>query len=170
MSNTRKLPQDHKPTPVARWKKNGATLVLPSENVMKLRNPGIMDLASKGLIPNALMAVIMEALKKGREPKPEEIMTEDLGISEMFEMMDSAIIEMAEEPQVFPLPETGESKDPNKLYIDEIDQEDKMFIWGWATGGTTDVAQFRRERAGVLANVPGQQAVGGKTKRATPRK
>lgn len=173
MSNTRKLPKDKEavqPTSAKAWKKNGATLQLPSGNAMRLKNPGIMELASKGLVPNALMAVIMDAIKKGKEPKPEEIMSENIEINDMFEMMDKAIIEMAQEPEVFPLPEQGEKRDPDAVYIDDIDQEDKMFIWGWATGGTDDVEQFRKERAGLLATLPGQQAVGGTAKRAPARK
>jgi hypothetical protein len=123
-----------------------------------------MELAHKGLIPNALMTVIMDAIKRGQEPRPEDILSDKIDITEMFSMMDNAIMQMAVEPVVLPLPvadDGGEVQDRDKeaLYIDEIGEEDKMFIWNWATGGTTDLEQFRNESANLLATIPGQPVV-----------
>jgi hypothetical protein len=160
------------PTSGGNWKKNLETLELPSGNVMRVKNPGIMELAHKGLIPNALMTIIMDAIKRGQEPKPEDILSDNIEITEMFDMMDNAIMEMAIDPIILPVPvvEDGmvEARDPEALYIDEVAEEDKLFIWGWATGGSTDLEQFRIERAGVLASIPGQPTVAEDPKR-TPQ-
>jgi len=170
---------DHQqPTSASGWKKSAQTLTLPSGNVMRVKNPGIMELANKGLIPNALMNVILEAIRKGQQPKPEDILTDKIEISDMFEMMDSAILDMAVDPPVWALPvwtqqdfeegkcpqdEVGNVANSKKLddalYINDISEEDKMFIWNWATGGTTDLTQFRKESASLLASIPGQPVV-----------
>jgi hypothetical protein len=170
MPTARKAPQDHKtPTPASSWKKSGATLTLPSGNVMRLKNPGIMELAHQGLIPNALMATIMTSVQKGTTPTNENIM-EGLEVQDMFDMMANAIISMAVEPQIFPVPAEGEPRDPELLYIDDMDEQDKLFIWQWATGGTDDVEQFRGESSELLDALSGQQAVAVPAKRAAARK
>lgn len=38
-------------------------------------------------------------------------------------------------------------RDPNVLYADIVDMDDKMFIFQWALGGTHDLQQFREEQA-----------------------
>ena len=163
-------PGDHQaPTPASGWKKSGAILTLPSGNVMRLKNPGIMELAHQGLIPNALMATIMTSISKGTTPTNENIM-EGLDVQDMFDMMANAIIAMAVDPEILPVPEAGERRDPELLYIDEVDEADKMFIWQWATGGTADVEQFRHESGELLATLSGQQAVAQEPKRTASRK
>lgn len=154
-------PGDHlAPTPASGWKKSGAVLQLPSGNVMRLKNPGIMELAHQGLIPNSLMSTIMDSIAKGKtDLKPEEMLV-NLEVSDLFDMMSGAIISMAVEPEVHPVPEPGDPRDPELVYIDDISEEDQLFIWQWATGGTTDVEQFRRERASELAALPGRKALG----------
>jgi hypothetical protein len=165
-----KQPTDHQaPTPAKGWKKAGAVLTLPSGNTMRLKNPGIMELAHQGLIPNALMATIMTSVQKGQEPTADSLM-EGVEVQDMFDMMANAIISMAVEPEIHPIPEAGEPRDPELLYIDEMDEPDKMFIWQWATGGTDDVEQFRRESGDVLAALSGQQAVAQKPQRTPARK
>lgn len=190
MSNTRKLPQDKQaPTPASGWKKAGALLTLPSGNVLRVKNPGIMEMAHQGLVPNSLMTMIMSSVSKGNELKAEEIFDADLNIADMFEMMDSAIMLMAVEPEIHPVPVWDEEdvqaercrrdqigqpalakQDPELLYISDVGEEDKMFIWQWATGGTADVEQFRRESSDMLGTLPGRKAVASPTKRAPARK
>lgn len=45
-------------------------------------------------------------------------------------------------------------RDPDKVYADEVDLEDKMFIFQWAVGGTADLARFRQESADLVGNIP----------------
>lgn len=196
MATARKAPQDRQrkapaatsATSAKGWKKAGALLTLPSGNTIRLKNPGIMELAHQGLIPNNLMSTIMEHVTKGTEPDAESLM-EGVDISDMFAMMANAIISMAVEPEVHPVPVWTEEdveaeqcrreqlgkvaevkKDDELLYIDDISEEDQMFIWQWATGGTTDVEQFRAEAGNQLASLSGQQAVAVPAKRAAARR
>jgi hypothetical protein len=168
-----KAPTDHQqPTPASSWKKAGAVLTLPSGNTMRLKNPGIMELAHQGLIPNALMSYIMDSVTKGStELTGEDIMSDaNVKVEDMFDMMANAIMMMAVDPQVYPVPEEGQARDDNLLYIDEIDEQDKLFIWQWATGGTADVEQFRQESTGVLGAMARLQGVEPAAKRASSRK
>lgn len=49
------------------------------------------------------------------------------------------------------------ARDPNVLYADQVDMEDKQFIFQWSIGGVSDVNKFREElRANVGAVQPGQ--------------
>lgn len=192
MTTPRKAPQDRmpvQPTEARSWKKPGAILTLPSGNVLRVKNPGIMAMAHKGLIPNSLMTLIMGSVQKGNEVKAEEIFDSNIEISDMFEMMDSAIMLMAVDPEIHPVPvwededvlaencrqsQLGEQADSKKddalVYIDDVPEEDKMFIWQWATGGTADVEQFRRESSNMLAGLPGLSNVASPAKRAPARK
>lgn len=173
MSNTRKaagVPSDRQaPTPVSGWKKAGEMLTLPSGNTIQLKNPGIMGLAKNGVVPNGLMATIMMSIQTGQEPTAEKLM-ENVDVADMFAMMSNAIILMAVDPEVYPTPSEGEERDPALLYIDDISEEDQMFIWQWATGGTADVEQFRRESASSMGALPGLPAVASPTKRAPARR
>lgn len=44
-------------------------------------------------------------------------------------------------------------RDPEVLYADDVDMEDKQFLFQWAIGGTTDVAKFRDKLAHDLGAV-----------------
>lgn len=47
-----------------------------------------------------------------------------------------------------------DERDPDILYADMVDMEDKQFIFQWAIGGHSDVARFRRERDAAMGSVP----------------
>lgn len=44
------------------------------------------------------------------------------------------------------------SEEDCPIYTDEVDQDDKTFIFQWAVGGTADLETFRREQAATLAS------------------
>lgn len=156
----RKQPEPTTPTSASNWKKSGAVLTLPSGNVVRVKNPGIMGMAHAGMVPNGLMSLIMDSVQKGSEPKAEELFSADLKVDEMFQMIDSAVLMMVVEPEIHSVPDSPEERNPDLLYIDDINEEDKMFLWQWSTGGTTDVEQFRKESRDVLGSLSGLQNVG----------
>lgn len=63
-------------------------------------------------------------------------------------------------------------RDPEVLYADQVDMEDKMFVFQWALGGTRDIAKFREQQQQPVADVPDKQAVRRTSKRTSgdPRK
>ena len=59
------------------------------------------------------------------------------------------------------------AKDDDLLYVDEVEDEDKMFIFQWTTGGTADIATFRQQASTSLAAVASGQKPGNASKSAS---
>jgi hypothetical protein len=136
-------------------KKRGGIFELPSGLMMKLRNPGGMQaLLAGGMMPNSLMGVVQKSLDKGQPAQaPDFLEQSEEGLPEgvdpkmvadMMAMMDNLMQKCAVEPKVYPVPEDESLRDDDLLYVDEIDDEDKMFVFQWVTGGTSDLETFRQ--------------------------
>lgn len=146
-----------KPTSVAAWKKQSQLrpTLMPSGNYMTIRRVGMNALIQTGMMPNSLLAYAEKAVAKG---KAEEMSNEDIvdvlkdpkKLADITAFFDKLIVFAAVEPEVHPLPGEGVEKDDNLLYVDEVDEEDKMFVFQLVTGGTTSVEQFRGQ---LIANV-----------------
>jgi hypothetical protein len=148
------------PTPVSAWKKPMEATTLPSGNSMILRRPGFQAFMKTGLIPNGLLGMAQSAISKGKELDPDELekMIEDPAkISEMMEMVDNVAVFCAVEPPVHHSPPIGVARDESLLFVDELSEEDKMFIFQYATGGSSDVESFRNEARDILAPLSGSQ-------------
>ena len=166
-------PTASKPTSVQDFKqKAGGLMELPSGAFVKVRNPGGMKaFLEAGIVPNSLMTIVDEALKTGNTPDMSKL-TDNKGgmdektLGEMLDLMDNITIMVMKDPQVYAAPENEDDREDDKLYIDELDAEDKMFLFQWATGGTRDLERFRSELASGVEHLSGGQDVGGKTKRA----
>lgn len=153
----------------ADFKKKQAPITLPSGQNVRMRRTSLQAFMTTGIIPNKLMEVAQKAISKGKDPEMSElagIITDEGQLTDMIRMMDDAVVHVMIEPKVLPLPEEGEERDPDQLYIDEIDDEDKMFIFNWAVGGTADVEQFRGEATSSLASLAGGKTVAAPAKRA----
>ena len=148
------------PTSASTWKKKtvGGTLIsVPSGNTALVRAPGMQVFLENGVIPNALMPIIRDAMNKGTAPK-EEDMTEMLSdpekLKDLIELANSVAVYCCIDPKVEAVP-TDEAgvvipmgdprRDDEILYIDEVDFNDKMYIFNFAVGGPADLAQFRTE-------------------------
>jgi hypothetical protein len=149
---------------------------LPSGLVAMVRNRGFQAFIRMGIVPNSLIGVVEEALNKGQPPDMEQLKN-DQGqlpldtVDEMYQLMDAVCVDCFVEPRVYPVPVPDENgstpdRDEDLVYVDELDDEDKMFIFQWVSGGTRDVEQFRRELADDLALVSGGEALGSQTKPA----
>jgi hypothetical protein len=142
-------PQDFK-------KKRAGTFELPSGLFMKLRNPGGLKIfLSEGIIPNSLMSTVHNALD-GKKMDAEEMLNEAGGVDEsqiadMMALMDAMMVRCAIEPKVHPVPENEDDRDDELLYADELDDNDKMFVFQWVTGGTTDLERFREQHTKNMA-------------------
>lgn len=160
------------PTAVSTWKKQAQSpvLVLPSGNAMRVRKIGLTALMKTGIMPNSLMSFAEKAVKKGKKEEMTEqdmlaVLQDDKQIAEIAKFMDEVTILCAEEPEVHRVPEAGVERQDDLLYVDEIDEEDKSFLFQAVMGGTTDVETFRAEHAGNVAALRGREDVGGKAKR-----
>lgn len=162
-------------------KKQGGLMELPSGAKMRLKNPGGMRVfIQAGTIPNSLMGIVQENLDKGTKGKASQDIADKIvgpdGVDEqlvkdMLHMMNVVICECAVEPQVHMPPDDEADRDDDLLYADEVDDEDKMFVFQWVTGGTRDLEQFRGELSTELGALDRRANVVSTTQRTSgPRK
>lgn len=152
--------KDTSPTSVKEWKKAtvGHELRLPSGNVCLARRPGMQAFITNGTIPNSLMPMVNKFLNEGKAPKSTkdvlggEELTPEL-IADMYRMFNDVVLDVVIEPKVSNPPNSEEDRDDDVLYIDEVDDEDKSFIFNWAVGGTSDLEKFRSEQAALMGSV-----------------
>lgn len=157
-------------------------LTLPSGKTCAARRVAIEVFIKGGRVPNALLPMMKGALKGQRQAVPS---LEDLDVEMItgaLEMFDMATIESVRIPQVHAVPPLGDDnvrrnadgsewvRDDDLLYVDEVDVEDKQFIFQWAIGGVTDVAKFRDGAAAQLANILAGESVAVPAKRASRAK
>jgi hypothetical protein len=150
------------------WKRNkGEELELPSGNVALVKRPGPQALLSKGILPDTLMPIVQQAIKSGKGLRPEDteaMMKDPEKIVEMLDAMDRLLVEVVVEPTVAYHKEliddewvdipADERDEDTFVYTDDIDMDDKMFVFQYAVGGTRDLERFRHEHAAGLGNLP----------------
>lgn len=162
-------------TSAAAWKKTSApeALEMPSGNYMSFRKVGMQTLMATGMMPNSLMGIAQKAVSKGKgEPDGfsddalAELIKDEKKVLEITAFMDKITIFLAVEPKVheIPLNDDGtavpvEDRDPELLYVDEIDETDKQFLFGVVAGGTRDLETFRSEHRASMDTVRGLQTV-----------
>lgn len=152
-------------TSVAAWKKaSGPLLELPSGKTVKVtEHPSMRIFMKVGIIPNSLVGIVQKAIDQGEQPDMSGFVTDNSRIEEMFDMMDNIVRFVVLEPKFQPNPVEGEERDESVLYIDEMEQNDKLFIFQWATGGTRDLERFRQQSDVGVGAIPGGEDVVGKT-------
>lgn len=168
-------------TSVSQWKKKAALagpepLELPSGNVCITQPIGIPQLLSKGLIPNPLVATVMSALElqddlamddspaarakaEAKQQEQLQLQMQDMvkdpeKIEAFFQMIDNITVACVVEPPVSPLPPNGDARNPELLYVDEVDFEDRMFIMSNAMSGVRDLESFRDAVGSSMDDVP----------------
>jgi hypothetical protein len=169
---------DLQPTKASAWRKSAqfapTPLELPTGNVALVRAPGAAAFLTEGLVPNALLPIIQDAMDVASKGKKQEVDEDALlsklasdpeKIRQVFEMADAVTVYCVVDPPILPAPKEGEERDPEKLYVDQVDNEDKMFIMNVAMGGTANLKQFRSEQGGNLGALRAGQGVEPKTKR-----
>lgn len=180
-----------KPTSATEWKKpQGYPLEVPSGNVALVKPVGMQAFLKAGMIPNSLRSVVMEALS-GKAPEMDMSKLDEQTLQDMMTLFDTVTVYCTVQPKVFPVPvwtskdakgglcpteyvggvvppEVRESSEymelheiGDRLYVDEVDDEDKVMIFNYAVGGTRSVESFREEYSRVLGSVSGRTDVAG---------
>lgn len=149
-------------TSAKEWKKSprqGIELEVPSGNVALVRRVGMQAFLRKGMIPNSLRELAFRAIRSGTVPEMTVAEMNEVQIQELLEMIDGVVVYSVVEPAVAPVPADEDDRDDDILYVDEIDLDDKMFVFQFACGGTTDLGSFRAQSPGSLDGLPGGQNV-----------
>ena len=148
-------------------KRLGGVMELPSGLIVKVRNPGgLRAFMGSGVIPNSLMTYIERGLSTGKG-----ITSKDLApdgkldpklIDDMTMLLDGITLKTVVEPRIHPLltdadlvkwntehpddqlEDVEQLRRDDRLYIDEIPDDDKQFLFQWISGGTRDLETFRQ--------------------------
>lgn len=168
-----------KASSVAQFKRKNDPIELPSGNYIVIKKTSIAGFLQGGNIPNGLMPMLQGALAKRQmidslkdeDEAIAEILSDPTKISEMFGAVDAYVCAVALDPRVYPVPGDDEERDDSKLYVDEMEEPDRMFIFQKAMGSTDDVASFRTEFTTAVEPVQPSEVKPVPTKRAArPRK
>lgn len=174
-----KNPQDHKKskkkgknkgsrvTSKSQWKatSGGTELEVPSGNVALVRAPGMQVFIEQGLIPNTLMPIVQKAISEKKPPNMEELEITEESLAQMVEMIDAVAIYCVIEPALTTnknpdgelIPE--KDRDEELLYVDEVDVQDKLFIFQFAVGGVRDLERFRKQQEQAMESLPGGETL-----------
>jgi hypothetical protein len=163
-------------------KKAGSTfdLELPSGNVCKVRRTDMPTLLASGAFPDSLMAIVSEKIDTatGKKDKPKELSTEEVQsvmgnpdqMVELFSSIDRLVPIVVVEPKVVnhKVEDGKDSKGKpafrdltdeerealgDVVFTDEVDLEDKMFIFQFVVGGKSDVEGFRNELGSAVGDL-----------------
>lgn len=141
-------------------------LSLPSGNVCLARRRTLDVFMKEGRIPNSLMSIVQQQMNE-TDGKNSSAMDESLGeimddpqkLADITRLADEVVIQCVVEPKVHRAPDDEEDRDDELLYVDEVDLDDKMFIFSWSVGGTKDLERFRQESTSVVERISGGQEV-----------
>lgn len=158
------------PTTVASWKMAtaGSLLSLPSGNTCLVRTPGLGAFIKQGKIPNSLLGIIQEAMaSKGASTEDVDVdsfLQDPEKLAGIMQLCDEITVDCVVDPRVYPAPidpSTGEvlplgaeGRRDDRLYVDEIDFNDKMAVFNYVAGGTAELEKFREESPADVESVP----------------
>jgi len=163
------IAEEFKTTSAKEWKskslRKGKEMVLPSGHTCIAARVNLMVFMKSGKIPNSLRGMIDQAMD-GKEISQDEILDKLLSgdektlktFEDMMKMADAVVCDCMIEPKVIPAPATEEERSDSILHVDEMDEEDRLFVFNYAVGGTRDLETFR---AGQDANVERVLAIQG---------
>lgn len=162
------------------FKKGNAPLIeLPSGHFVRIRRPGMEAFLSAGFLPDSLAKEISKMISRRtgkaedlnilQDPTPE-------AVREYLRAMDRIAAHCITEPKViWHERQTGEEnadgqpaleiipegeRDEGLVYTDDLDIQDKTFVFQYAVGGTADLTQFRRESDAAVAALQPSGGVG----------
>lgn len=171
---TKKQAKPEKTIPVADSPKYGIGLAtkaielpLPSGNTCLAIRPGPQGLIKAGLLDSLdqLTATVQSEHIDSKDPKKalkagvENLKADPKKLIEGLDMVDRAVAYIVQEPKIWmdeyePDGITPKPRQKDRIYADMVDLEDRMFIFQWAVGGSSDLDRFRQESIELMGNVP----------------
>lgn len=149
-------------------------LTVPSGALCQVKRPGPMGLIQAGILDrlDVLGSLVQtehvdrvsgqksEEDEKAKQKRMiQELMQDKEKLVAATDLIDKVICFVVTEPKINPLPEPGVERDPEKVYVDSVDFEDKEFIFQFVMGGTADLATFREERQKIVGDVESLKAL-----------
>lgn len=168
---------------------------VPSGNTALVKRPGMEVFLLEGLLPDALMPMVQDAISSGKglpQKKVDEMKSDMNALADMMDAMDRVTARIVVEPKVLwhkrpkvdgngepvtenykvgdtikerqvleTIPEDERIDQDGVFYTDDIDYEDKSFLFQYAVGGTADLERFRLESSEAVAPVSPEPDVEG---------
>ena len=156
-------------------------LELPSGNVCRVRRVDMPTLLASGAFPDSLMAMVSDKIDTatGKKDSPKEmdqdevksIIADKEKMTALFESIDRLVPIVVVQPRVQnhnlisednkvvrPLTEVErqaieEEFEGDVIFTDDVELEDKMFIFQFVTGGKREVETFRAELESAVGDV-----------------
>jgi hypothetical protein len=145
---------------------SGIELELPSGNTCLVKRPGVQGLIKLGVLDSldSLTALVQKQHLDTNDPKKmqqavAELARKPADLLEGMKTVDKVVCSVVSAPVVMMPPESEEDRLPDALYADDVDEEDKMFIFQFAVGGTRDVTSFREEQQKLMGGISAVQDV-----------
>ena len=149
-------------------------LELPSGNTALVKRPGLPQMLASKLFPDSLTAIAQKAVDSGKgraasskttDKMLASVMADESKLADLFDTFDKAAAMVVQEPICMYHMQKGEdgkmvsmseedritaavakNLDPDDvIWTDEVDLEDKMFIFQFCVGGTADLESFREQ-------------------------
>lgn len=157
-------------TSVSEWRsptKTGQIIELPSGNRARVkRTMDLMELLKAGKIPNPLNSIVEEMIAQGKA----DLSNEEIGadaVIQMIDFIDDNVVRAMVDPKCErpPAPKENETADEysarlieweppsGKLSVNDIDLDDRMFIFAFSQGLASDLESFRRAQGAVMAPI-----------------
>jgi hypothetical protein len=150
---------------------NFVDLTMPSGQTAQVRQAGVQNLVSAGVLDDVdtLSTLVNEKHVKRVKGKPvvdaKSMMADPKNMLRVLATVDKVVEYMVIQPpvkrpveqymdsegQVKERPIVG--REPGVVYTDQIDLNDRMFIFQYSTGGATDVEQFRGQLAEIMGSM-----------------
>lgn len=157
-------------------------LTTPSGQTCQVRLPGVQRLMAAGILEDAdtLSTMVdkkhIKRVAGKQQVDGDSLLKDPKNLVSVLRTVDKVVAHMVVQPTVKrpiilvpdpnvpgdvmierPLPE--EDRDPKVVYTDDIDMTDRMYIFQFAVGGTTDVEQFRSKLATAVGSMETLQDV-----------
>lgn len=119
-----------------RERRQPTVAVLPSGLEVQLKRVSLENMAFSGKVPMGLLVDIAQRAKNGQKV---EFSIADMlqNIEQYIDMIDALVTAALVFPRI------GAVTDDETLLLEELDFNDKLFIFDWALGGVSKLSQFR---------------------------
>lgn len=153
-----------------RHRDQGEPLTLPSGAEIMVRRVPLLDLMRHEMIPHPIANIVMglvnegaRARQQGRQPSAAQAAAASRANGQKIldavmddplknvEAVGSATLILCSVDPVFV---QGEPQADNEVSVADVDLADKVFVWNWITGSSTDVESFRGETTLAVAVAP----------------
>lgn len=161
MNEDVKTPENLQVTSANQWGRavtEGKAIPFPSGNVARVRRYNIMYLSKIGKIPNKLQAIVQGFISDPAGADLSKVAGDKDGIASMMELLDITCEMCFIEPKVKKL-KKGETLAEDEISVEDVDLNDKLYLFDWAQGEVDDVEAFREKQERTTRALLGREEV-----------